>query len=101
MAKNKIRITENELKQIVYESVKKVLNETYKQDIVDKAIQSLFEIKPLINSAAREAGFNPKEGDRQINKIIMQINQLITALDGFVNADYYQNKWDIETHEQD
>ena len=101
MAKNKIRITENELKQIVNESVKKVLNETYKQDIVDKAIQSLFEIKPLINSAAREAGFNPKEGDRQINKIIMQISQLITALDGFVNADYYQNKWDTETHEQD
>lgn len=44
MAKNKIRITENELKQIVSESVKKVLNETYKQGVVDKAIQSLLRL---------------------------------------------------------
>ena len=32
MNKNKIRITENELKQIVAESVKKVLNESYGYD---------------------------------------------------------------------
>jgi ribosomal protein S20 len=101
MKKNTVKINENALKQIVAESVKKVLKEGYNQQTVDDAIQALFSIENIVDKAKTQVGFNPNEGDREVAKLITQIGTLIYRLKQIVYADTYQEKWDRETHEQD
>jgi len=101
MKKNVVKINENTLKQIVAESVKKVLKEGYNQETVNEAIQALLSIQRVVDKACTQVGFNPQEGNREISKLIIQISQLIHRLEMTVHEDYYQEKWDRETHEQD
>ena len=101
MKKNIVKINENTLKQIVAESVKKVLKEGYNQETVNEAIQALLSIQRVVDKACTQVGFNPQEGNREISKLIIQISQLIHRLEMTVHEDYYQEKWDRETHEQD
>ena len=101
MKKNVVKINENTLRKIVAESVKKVLNEGYNQQIVDEAIQAIFSIEDVVDRAKTQVGFNPNEGNREVAQLIMQIGTLIYRLKRTVYADDYQEKWDRETHEQD
>ena len=101
MKKNVVKLNENTLKQIVAESVKKVLKEGYNQETVNEAIQALLSIQRVVDKACTQVGFNPQEGNREISKLIIQISQLIHRLEMTVHEDYYQEKWDRETHEQD
>ena len=52
MKKNVIKLNENTLRQIVAESVKKVLKEGYNQQIVDDAIQAILSIRKKVSDAA-------------------------------------------------
>lgn len=101
MKKNVVKINENTLRQIVAESVKKVLKEGYNQQIVDEAIQAIFSIEDVVDKAKTQVGFNPNEGNREVAQLIMQIGTLIYRLKRTVYVDDYQEKWDRETHEQD
>lgn len=101
MTKNTIKLNESALRKIVAESVKKVLNEGYNQQIVDDAIQALFDIERKVDLANQQLGFNPNEGDRNVAKLIGQISQCIYRLKHTVYADAYEEKWNRETHEQD
>ena len=88
---NTVKVSENTLKQIVSESVKKVLKEGYNQQIVDDAIQAIFSIREKVSKAATQVGFNPEQGNDEVSKLIKQISTLMYQLDRTVNSDYYDS----------
>ena len=91
MKKNVVKINENTLRQIVAESVKKVLKEGYNQQIVDDAIQAILSIRKKVSDAATQVGFNPGQGNDEVSKLIKQISALMYRLDRTVNVDYYDS----------
>ncbi len=91
MKKNVVMINESTLRQIVAESVKKVLNENYNQDIVDDAIQAIFSIREKVSKVATQVGFNPGQRNDEVSKLIKQISTLMYRLDRTVNSDYYDS----------
>ena len=61
MSNNKIRITENELKQIVAESVKKVLNENYE---IKQLLNNLYDWTKFYEEEFDKANISDRSGDK-------------------------------------
>ena len=110
MKKNIVRITESELKQIVAESVKKVLNEgqegvVIENPMVNQLWNELMVLKNgIIKDIMRKYGWGKSsELGKGVMKSIMEVNNAIGTLNNVLqgttadNADY----WDKVYHEQD
>ncbi len=85
------QLEESRIKEIVAESVKKVLKEGYNQQIVDDAIQAILSIRKKVSDAATQVVFNPGQGNDEVSKLIKQISTLMYRLDRTVNVDYYDS----------
>ena len=106
----KIRLTENKLKQIVAESVKKVLSEgqesvVTENPMVNQLYNELMVLKNgIIKDIMRKYGWGKSsELGKGVMKSIMEVNNAIGTLNNVLqgttadNADY----WDKVYHEQD
>ena len=106
----KIRLTENKLKQIVAESVKKVLREgqesvVTENPMVNQLYNELMVLKNgIIKDIMRKYGWGKSsELGKGVMKSIMEVNNAIGTLNNVLqgttadNADY----WDKVYHEQD
>lgn len=111
MNKNKIRITENELKQIVAESVKKVLKEGQEGVVTENPMvnQLWNELMVLKNGLLKKVllkygwGKHDEIGGKFVVKLLQTISECIGTFNAILQGTTADNEeyWSRIEHEQD